>query len=425
MTTNQRMTLNALAVRGLAALLLTSCGASQPKASLPVTTPRSAESSDNPLLRPWSGPYGGVPAFADVHIEDFAPGLAEAMAQARREIAAITSNPEAPTFENTCEAFEDTGRTLRRASTYYYIWESTLTTPAFQAIEREQAPKLAAFADEITQNTELFRRIERVYNDTRAPRPGLTPEQQRLAWRKYTDFVLAGAKVDVADKPRLLAINQRLASLYTDFGQNVLSDEESYFVALQSEADLAGLPPSVRAGAAAAAKERRLAGQWAITNTRSSVEPFLTFSSRRDLREKVWRNFVNRGDNGDAHDNNAIVAEILRLRAERAKLLGYPTHAHLRLQDTMAKTPEAALALMEAVWKPAVARVERRGRRHAGDRRRGRRADRTLGLPLLRREGTQGQVRPRPERDQAVPAARQPARRDVLGRRATGRAQLP
>ncbi|HSN69374.1 MAG TPA: M3 family metallopeptidase, partial [Thermoanaerobaculia bacterium] len=183
------------------------------------------------------------------------------------------------------------------------------------------------------------------------------PEQQRLAWRYYTNFVRAGARLDTASKARLSEINQKLAGLYTDFSQNVLADETDEFLVLGSDADLAGLPQSLRDAAAAAASSKGQAGKWVITNTRSSVDPFLTYSDRRDLREKAWRMFVNRGDNGGAHDNNAIIAEILRLRAERAKLLGYQTHAHWRLENTMAKTPERDLELMEAVWKPAAARV--------------------------------------------------------------------
>jgi peptidyl-dipeptidase Dcp len=217
------------------------------------------------------------------------------------------------------------------------------------------APKLAEFSDKITQNEALFTRIEAVYNS-----PGkaqLTPEQQRLAWLYYTNFVRAGAKLDADAKKRVAAINQQLAELYTKFAQNVLADEKDRYVTLESEADLAGLTQSLRNGAAAAAKSKNLEGKWVISNTRSAIEPFLTYSDRRDLREKAWRMFVNRGDNGDAHDNNAIITDILRLRAERAKLLGYKTHAHWRLENTMAKTPERALELMEAVWPPAVARV--------------------------------------------------------------------
>jgi peptidyl-dipeptidase Dcp len=368
----------------------------------------------NPLLQAWVGPYGGVPAFAGVRVEHFKPALEQAMEDQRRQLARIAENKETPSFENTIAAFEDAGRTFTRVQTYYGVWESTLNGPEFQALDREMAPKLAAFADEIVQNEPLFRRIEAVY-DLR-DKSQLTPEQQRLVWHQYTELVLAGAKLQAAQKQRLAAINQRLASLYTDFSQNVLSEEETFAVVLDSEADLVGLPDSVRAGAAAAAEERSLAGKWAITNTRSSMEPFLTFSSRRDLREKVWLNFVNRGDNGNAHDNNKIVAEILKLRAERAKLLGYPTHAHWRLQDSMAKTPEATMALMEAVWKPAVARV---GQEVADMQ------------AVADREGAKLKIAPwdyryyaekvrkakydLDESDQAVPATRQVARGRVLG----------
>jgi peptidyl-dipeptidase Dcp len=323
--------------------------------STSASTPAPNAQPENPLLARWTGPYGGVPAFDKFQVAHFKPALEAAMEQNRREIAAIADNPAAPDFENTIAAMDDSRRTLESVETIYSIWASTMNGPEFQAIEREMAPRLAAFEDEITQNEKLFRRIEAVYNSP--DKAKLTPEQQRLTWLRYTNFVRAGAKLDAAAKKRLGEINQRLASLYTSFSQNVLADEENYAVILESEADLAGLPESIRAGAAAAAKARGMEGKWAITNTRSSMEPFLTYSARRDLREKVWRNYVNRGDNGDARDNNATITEILKLRAERAKLLGYATHAHWRLENAMAKNPERAMALMEAVWTPAVARV--------------------------------------------------------------------
>jgi peptidyl-dipeptidase Dcp len=311
--------------------------------------------SSNPLLQPWSGPHGGVPPFDRVKVEHFRPALETAMEEARREIDAIANDPKPPTFENTLAALENSGRALTHVQALFNVWGTALNDPEFRAVQREMAPRLAAFADETIQNEKLFRRIEAVY---RSPeKSGLTPEQKRLSWLQYTDFVLAGAKVSPGGKKRLAEINQRLASLYTLFGQNVLSDEESVFVLLESKRDLAGLPASVRAAAAAAATARKLEGKWVVDNTRSAVEPFLTYSSRRDLREKVWRNFVNRGDQAGAHDNKPLITEVLALRAERAKLLGYPTHAHWRLENTMAKTPERAVELMEAVWKPAVARV--------------------------------------------------------------------
>ncbi|PYQ47859.1 MAG: peptidase M3, partial [Acidobacteria bacterium] len=309
----------------------------------------------NPLLAAWTGPYGGVPPFDKVKVEQFEPGLEASMAEALAEIDTIAGDPAPPTFDNTIAALERTGRTLDRVSNIFGIYSSTMSTPDFQKVEEEMAPKLAAFSDQITQNEKLFKRIAAVYDAREGGK--LTAEQKRLAWLDYTNFVRAGAKLDPAAKKRVAEINQRLATLYTKFSQNLLADETDYVLFLDRESDLAGLPDSLRSAAAAAAEQRGKKGQWAILNTRSSMEPFLTYSDRRDLREKVWRTYYSRGDHGDAHDNNAIITEILKLRAERAKLLGYQTHAHWRLENSMARTPERAMELMEAVWKPAVARV--------------------------------------------------------------------
>ncbi len=311
-------------------------------------------SAPNPLLPPWTGPYGGVPPFDKVTVDGFKPALEAAMAEQLAEVDKIAADPAPATFENTLAALERSGRALDRVATIFGVYSSTMSTPDFQKVEEEMAPKLAAFADQITQNEKLFKRIAAV--DAARDAAGLTPEQKRLAWLDYTNFVRAGAKLDPAAKKRLSEINQRLAALYTKFSQNLLADEADYVLYLD-EADLAGLPDSERSAAAAAAEQRGQKGRWAVLNTRSSMEPFLTYSGRRDLREKVWRMYYGRGDHGDAHDNNAIITEILRLRAERAKLLGYQTHAHWRLENSMAGTPERALQLMEAVWKPAVARV--------------------------------------------------------------------
>lgn len=309
---------------------------------------------DNPLLRPWTGPYGGVPPFDQVKVEQFQPAIEAAMAEALAEIDAIANDPAPPTFENTIVAKEKTGRTLDRVMAVFGVYGSTMSTPEFQAVELEVSPKLAAFGDRIIQNEKLFARIAAVYAGR--DEAALTPEQNRLVWLEYTRFVHAGAQLGAEAKERLSAINQRLATLYTQFSQNVLADETDHLLVL-AEKDLAGLPDSYRAGAAVAAEASGHPGKWVVLNTRSSMEPFLTFSERRDLREKVWRTYYSRGDNGDAKDNKAIITEILALRAERAKLLGYATHAHWRLEDTMAKTPERAMALLEAVWTPAVARA--------------------------------------------------------------------
>ena len=330
---------------GVAVLL----GSAPAKAAEPAAKPA------NPLLASWSGPYGGVPPFDAIRVEQFKPALEAAMAEQLKEIDAITANPAKSDFDNTIAALERAGRTLNRVGAIYGVFSSTMSTPDFQAVESEMAPKLAAFGDQITQNEKLFARVAAIY-DARETL-NLTPEQKRLVWLDYTGFVRAGAKLDKAAKERLSAINQRLASLYTSFSQNLLADETDHVLVLEKESDLAGLPESLRQAAASAAESRGHKGKWAILNTRSSMEPFLTYSDRRDLRETVWRTYYNRGDNGDAHDNNKIITEILKLRAERARLLGYPTHAHWRVENTMAKTPERAMELMEAVWKPAVARV--------------------------------------------------------------------
>ncbi len=310
--------------------------------------------AENPLLAKWQGPYGGVPAFDKVKVADFPAAIETAMNENRAEIEKIASNKAAPNFENTIAAMERSGDTLERVMTYYYIWGGTLSTPEFRKIETATAPKLSAFGDEIKQNAALFERIEAVYNSPEKEK--LTPEQQRLTWVYYNDFVRSGAKLNAKQKSRLSQINQGLAGLFTKFNQNLLAEENDRFLTITDKDGLAGLSQSQIDAAALAAAGKNVKG-WVIMNTRSSIDPFLTYSTRRDLREKAWKMFINRGDNGDEHDNNAIVSQILKLRAERAHLLGYKTHAHWRLENVMAKTPERAMELMEAVWKPAVARV--------------------------------------------------------------------
>lgn len=308
------------------------------------------------LLNEWPGSYGGLPPFDKVRIADFKPALEKGMDLNLAEIEAIASNPEAPTFKNTIEALENAGQALARVQTIYEIWGSNMSSKEFQRVEEEMEPRLAALNDKITQNEKLFKRIEALHAE--ASMKQLNAEQQRLIDLYYKNFVRSGARLDASSKSRLAAINQELAGHFTKFSQNLLHDESEVFLILEKTEDLAGLPQSYIDGASMAAKRKNLEGKWVVSNTRSSVEPFLSFAARRDLREKVWRMFVNRGDNGDAWDNNEIITKILKLRAERAKLLGYQSHAHWRLDNTMAKSPETAMALMESVWKPAVGRVK-------------------------------------------------------------------
>ena len=314
-----------------------------------------ADTAASPLLAPWSGPHNGAPPFDKVKVADFKPALMTGMAEQRAEIAAIVANPAPPKFENTISALEDSGRPLDRVDALFGVWTSTLNDKPMQAMEQEMAPVLAAFEDEVIQNAALFARIQAVH-DTRET-AGLSPEQQRLTEVTWRRFARRGAALPATDKTRLAAINQRLATLSTTFSQNELADEEGYQLTITDEEDLAGLPAGLVNGAALAAKAQGLAGQWVISNTRSSMQPFLTYSTRRPLREKGWRLWTLRGDNGGAHDNHAIITEILALRAEKAKLLGFPTFAHWITANQMSKTPDAAMALMMKVWAPAKARV--------------------------------------------------------------------
>ncbi|MBK9733935.1 MAG: M3 family metallopeptidase [Saprospiraceae bacterium] len=307
---------------------------------------------ENPLLAPWIDLYGGVPPLDKIKFSDFKPALMNAMAEDSVEIAKITSNTEAPTFENTVAAMELTGSTLSRVINLYYVWSSNLNTPEFQAVDTEMGPKIAAFYDKINQNEALFKRIETVYNST--DKKNLNAEQQRLVWKYYNDFVYYGAKLDVGSKKKVADINQKLASLNTKFSQNLLADEGLFLELNEKEAS--ALPADVKEACAQMAKNKNKTG-WLVANTRSSIEPFLTYCTDRSLREKAWKMFINRGDNGNATDNNSLITQILALRAERAKLYGFPTHAHWRLSNKMAKTPEKAMDLLMAVWKPAVARV--------------------------------------------------------------------
>ena len=307
-------------------------------------------SSENPALAPWTGPWGGVPAFDRINVSHFKPALEEGMAAQLAEVEAITSNTEAPSFENTIVAFERSGAALTRALSLFGVWSGGLSTPEFQSLESEMSPKLSAFRDSIVQNSALFTRIKAVHEGQKT---GLTSEQQRLLWRHFTSFTRQGAHLDDAKKRELSALNQQLATLTTRFSQNLLGDEEDEVLVIERRDGLAGLPEAQIESAAAEAARRGRAGVWMISNTRSAMEPFLASSSDRALRERGWRMWTSRGDNGNSRDNNAIAAQILLLRAKKAKLLGFSTFAHWRLDDSMAKAPQTALELMFSVWAPA------------------------------------------------------------------------
>ena len=309
---------------------------------------------DNILLKEWTGPYGGVPAFDLMKVEDVKDAMLEGMKLNLEDIEAIANNKAAPTFENTIESMERAGKELDRAYAYYGILSGNMSTPEFRAIQAELAPLFSEFRSKITQNEKLFQRIKTVYQAS-MENP-LPLDQQRVVELIYISFAMNGAELDAKKKATYAAINKKLSSLYTKFSNNVLHDEENYVTYLNEE-QLGGLSQGYIKSAARIAEDKGHEGKYAITNSRSSMDPFLTYSTERELRKQVWTNYYSRGDNNDEYDNKKIIAEILKLRRERVELLGHKNYAEWRLQDRMAKTPENAMGLMEAVWPAAISRV--------------------------------------------------------------------
>lgn len=309
--------------------------------------------SDNPLLAPWDTPFG-LPPFERIGADHFRPAFDHVLREHRAAIEAIAENPQPPTFVNTIEALERSWTSLYRVSAVFDLLTGADTNDALDAIDLDVSPVLARHQSEVFQHPGLFARIAALEARRRSLR--LNAEQQRVLERYHTAFLRAGAALGPEARRRLSEINARLALLGTQFGQNVLADEKAFALVLDGEADLAGLPEFVREAAAAEAQARGFPGRHIVTLSRSSIEPFLQFSARRDLREKAFRAFVARGENG-TNDNRALIAEMVALRQERARLLGYENHAQFRLDDAMAKTPASARAMLEAVWTPARARA--------------------------------------------------------------------
>ena len=304
------------------------------------------------LLAEWPGPHGGLPPFDKVDPNLFPAAFDEGIARMKADVAAITANTQPATFDNTMVPLEEAGAELERVATLFFTMTSNMNSPEYQDLSKTISPQLSQAYDEMNFNKDLFQRVKAVYEARNSS--GLNPEQIRLVEETYEGFVRRGAALEQAQQERVGEINTRLSQLFTSFSNKVLADEGKLIPV--DEAATKGLPAALKASFKTAATDAGMSG-YAVANTRSSVDPFLTFSDDRAAREKVWRAFVDRGDNGDENDTNALIAEIVKLRAERAKLMGYANHAEWRMSDTMAKDPQAAMDLMMRVWKPAVARV--------------------------------------------------------------------
>ena len=318
------------------------------------TKPAAAEAGANPMLQPWTGPYEGVPPWDKLDPELFPDAFEKGMAEVKAEIQAVIDNPAEPTFENTLVPMQLAGETMDRVFALWGVQTSNKSNDRVEDIDAEWSPKLTKFYTELFLDPKLFARYKAVYDKRLTS--GLTAQQIRIVERSHDEMVRDGANLSAADKAKLVDLNAKLEGLFSTFSSKLLGDEKLYtFVTDKKELD--GLPAGFVASLASAAEAQGKTGQWAIKNTRSSAQPVLQNATNRALREKVWRAFVGRGDNGDANDTNATIAEILKLRQQRAELLGFPTHAHYRMADTMAKTPENAMKLMMKVWPAAVARV--------------------------------------------------------------------
>jgi peptidyl-dipeptidase Dcp len=327
----------------------------------------------NPLLEPWSAPYG-LPPFDRIRPDHFAPAFERSMREHRAEIEAIATDPAVPTFENTAAALDRAGRLHTRLEHLFHALASSATSPELEAVEREVAPKLAAHRQAILTDARIVARLDAVRE--RAAALGLDAEAAMLVSRLHRDFVHAGAKLEAAARHRVARIVERLAALQTAFRQNVLHDEESLGLMIHDAAELAGLPDEVRATAREAAIARGEPDAWFVTMSRSAVVPFLVHAERRELRERAFRLWTSRGEHDGDHDNRPVATEILALRQELARLHGYRTYGDYALADRMARTPAAVAGLLERVWAPArrKAQAERdalaacaaaRGRAHA------------------------------------------------------------
>ena len=307
--------------------------------------------TSNPFFAEWDTPFG-TPIFDDIKQEHYLPAFEEAIKQNKAEIEAIVQNSEAPTFSNTIEALEYSGELLTKVTNVFSAMTSSMTNDELQEISKKVMPMLSKHGDDINLNADLFQRVKAVYDQK--DQLGLNTEQGRLLDKYYKNFVRGGANLTGEDKEAFRKINEELSVLAVQYGENVLKETNKFELVLSSEEELAGLPESIREMGAAEAKAKGKEGQWVYTIQRPSMYPFLTYSTRRDLREKLYKGYIKKGDNGDELDNNKIAARMAALRVSKAKLLGYPTHAHFILEENMAKTPENVFNLLDKLWEPAL-----------------------------------------------------------------------
>lgn len=315
----------------------------------------NSKNKENSLLKDWEGNHDGVPAFEDMNLDDLKPAMRKAMEAHLEEVDEIAESKEPATFKNTIEALERSGKLIDQVYTYYGIWSSNMSSDEFREIQQDLSPELSDYSSEIKQNEKLFQRIKTVYDNSQEE--PLDSQKQRVVDLVYKDFEMSGANLNDEDKKTYADINKELSELYTTFSNNVLHDEENYVTYLD-DSQVGGLPDSFVSSAKKAAKGLGKEDAYAITNTRSSMDPFLTYSNERDIRKKVWKNYYSRGDNGGDYDNNELITEILKLRDKRVELMGYDNYAEWRLQDRMAKTPENAMDLLMQVWPKAIKRVD-------------------------------------------------------------------
>ncbi len=318
---------------------------------------QNEKQSMNPLLQEFNTPFG-VPPFEKIHNQHFEPAINEAMKVHEEEVAAIVNSKEEPTFSNTIEALESAGELLTRVSRVFYALNSAHTNDSIQQIARDMAPEMSRHSDDITLNAALFERVKSVWDQKESL--DLNPEQARLLEKTYKQFVRSGANLSEEKKDQLKAINGEISTLTVQFGQNVLAETNAYQLVVDNEADLSGLPEGLISAAKSAAEKEEMEGKWVFTLANSSVMPFLQYADNRELRRQIWEAYMKRGDNGNEFDNKEILRKLANLRAERAQLLGYETHAHYVLEESMAKTPENVYNLLNQLWEPAleVAKVE-------------------------------------------------------------------